>query len=166
MAVSKDLRFCRLRGRFSILGIWLVQLLPWLRFRVLHVDAEKNWAAGTERCNLFGQPIRHAGSVSRSCSMHTSQSVGKSAHSSPDNRHPGGVGERLRSAPLTPCFLPTRSLESAWPPLYSIKSCSWSRSSRNRRSSRCSRGSGRGAGANSGAGASGVTGIFEDHNGH
>ena len=41
---SSDLRFCRLRGRFSILGIWLVQLLPWLRFRVLHVDAEKNWA--------------------------------------------------------------------------------------------------------------------------
>jgi hypothetical protein len=40
----KDLRFCRLRGRFSIFGIWLVQLLPWLRFRVLHVDAEKNWA--------------------------------------------------------------------------------------------------------------------------
>jgi hypothetical protein len=41
---SEDLRFCRLRGRFSILGIWLVQLLPWLRFRVLHVDADKNWA--------------------------------------------------------------------------------------------------------------------------
>jgi hypothetical protein len=43
-ANSKDLRFCRLRGRFLSLGIWLVQLLPWLRFRVLHVDAEKNWA--------------------------------------------------------------------------------------------------------------------------
>ena len=41
---SKDLRFCRLRGRFSILRIGLVQLLPWLRFQVLHVDADKNWA--------------------------------------------------------------------------------------------------------------------------
>jgi hypothetical protein len=43
LASAPDLRFCRLRGRFSILGIWLVQLLPWLRFRVLHTDAE-NWA--------------------------------------------------------------------------------------------------------------------------
>ena len=68
--------------------------------------------------------IRHAASAAISCSMHTSQSVGKSAHSSPDSRHPGGVGERPRSAPLTPCFSPTRSLKSAWPPLYSIKSCS------------------------------------------
>jgi hypothetical protein len=41
---APDIRFCRLRGRFSILWIWLVQLLPWLRFRVLHVDAERNWA--------------------------------------------------------------------------------------------------------------------------
>ena len=56
--------------------------------------------AGTECCNLFGQPIRHAGSVARSCSMHTSQSVGKSAHSSPDSRHPGCVGAaNWRSSP-------------------------------------------------------------------
>jgi hypothetical protein len=103
--------------------------------------------AGTECCNLFGQPSRHAASIARSCSMHTSQSVGKLAHPSPDSRHPGGVGERPRSAPLTPCFSPTRFWESAWPPLYSIKSYSWSRTSRNRRGSRCSRGSGRARGA-------------------
>ena len=30
--------------------------------------------------------------------MYKSQSVGKSAHSLPDSRHPGGVGERPRSA--------------------------------------------------------------------
>jgi hypothetical protein len=119
----------------------------------------------TECSNLFGQPSRHAASIARSFSMHTSQSVGKSAHSSPDSRHPGGVGERPSSAPLAPRFSPTRSLESAWPPLYSIKSCSWSRTSHNWRSSRCRRSSGRVAGANSGDGASGVTGTFEDHHG-
>jgi hypothetical protein len=50
-------------------------------------------------------------------------------------------------APLTPFFSPTRSLESTWPPLCSLKSCLWSRTSCNRRSLRCSRGSGQGVGA-------------------
>ena len=55
--------------------------------------------AGTECCNLFGQPSRHATCIARSCSMCTSQSVGKSAHSSPDSRHPGGVGKTPFRAP-------------------------------------------------------------------
>ena len=49
-------------------------------------------------------------------------------------------------APLTPYFSPARSLESAWPQLYRLKSCLWSRTSRNRRSSRCRRVSGQGVG--------------------
>ena len=39
-----DLDSCRTGWGFSILGIWLVQMLARLRFQVLHYDAEKNWA--------------------------------------------------------------------------------------------------------------------------
>ena len=39
-----DLDSCRHRVGVAILGIWLVQMLARLRFQVLHVDAEKNWA--------------------------------------------------------------------------------------------------------------------------
>ena len=95
---------------------------------------------------LFGWPWRHVESVAGGCAMRSSQSVGQSARSSPDNRHPGSVGGRGVPRP-SPLFSPaTWPLKSERPPLSSLISHSRSWTTNKRYSSRCSRGSGRSVG--------------------
>jgi hypothetical protein len=95
---------------------------------------------------LFGWPWMHVDSVPGGCAMRSSQSVGQSARSSPDNRNPGSVGGRGIPRP-SPLFSPaTRPLKSERPPLPSLILCSRSWTTNKRRSSRCSRGSGRSVG--------------------